>query len=91
MRIISGFKVEVGVAVTKEAEAVLQGIVINFLPIVPEEGGHQEQQGAVRLVEVGKHTADHSEPVSGNDDDGSGEGNLVGMVGSHPIQQIGYS
>ena len=50
---------EAGVAVTEEAVAAGQSVVVNRSPIVlADKGAHQQQQCALRLVEVSNHTTD---------------------------------
>lgn len=56
------------VAVAEEAEVVGEGVVIDIMPFVADKGAHQEEQGALRLVEVGYHAADDVILVAGGND-----------------------
>ena len=43
-----------GIAIAQESEVVSQGIVIHLVPITTlQEGAHQEEQRALRLMEIG--------------------------------------
>ena len=57
------------VAVAEEAEVVGEGVVVDAVPVVADEGAHQEEQGALRLVEVRYHAADDVILVARGDDD----------------------
>ena len=49
---------EAGIAVTEEAEIVVERIVVDGAPVVyAHKCRHQQEQCALRLVEVGNHTA----------------------------------
>ena len=57
------------VAVAEEAEVVGEGVVIDVVPSVADEGADEQQQCALRLVEVGYHaTYDVILVARGNDD-----------------------
>ena len=46
-----------------------EGVVIDLVPVVADEGADQKEQGALRLVEVGYHAAHDMVLVArGNDD-----------------------
>ena len=45
-----------------------EGVVIDFVPAVADKGADQQQQGALRLVEVGYHAAHDVILVSRSDD-----------------------
>lgn len=54
--------------------------LIGFFPSVADQGGHQEQQGAFGLVEVGDQPSDDSHLVGGSDHQGGG--------GFYPLQLV---
>ena len=58
-----------GVPVAEEAEGVREGIVVDGSPVAVDEGGDKEQEGRLRLVEVGDHAADDVVMVAWSDDD----------------------
>ena len=58
-----------------------ESIVIDFLPIALQEGGHQQQKGGLGLVEVRDHaTHDMVFIPRGNDDLGGGMENIQLML-----------
>ena len=61
------------VAVAEEAEVVGECPVVDAVPVVTDEGGDEQQERAVGLVEVRHHTADDTVAVAGGDDDTRGE------------------
>ena len=50
-----------------------EGPVVDAVPVVTDEGGDEQQERAVGLVEVRHHTADDAVAVAGSDDDTRGE------------------
>ena len=51
--------------------------VVDAVPVVADEGGDEQQERAVRLVEVRHHTADDAVAIAGGDDDARGEDKRV--------------
>lgn len=49
-------KEEAGIAVAQESEIVGEGVIVDGAPVViAHKGGDEEQQCALRLVEIGYH------------------------------------
>ena len=46
---------QAAVAVAEETEVVGEGVVVYASPVAMDEGGDEQEQGALRLVEVGYH------------------------------------
>ena len=46
-----------------------EGVVVDCSPVAVDEGGDKEQEGRLRLVEVGDHAADDVVVVAWSDDD----------------------
>ena len=53
------------IAVTQKPEIVLQGVIINILPLVAHSRRDEQQQRALRLVEVGDDGIDDAVAVAG--------------------------
>ena len=57
------------IAITEEAEVMREGVVVNRVPVAFDKGADQQQQGALRLVEVrDQHLHDLVFIARGNDD-----------------------
>lgn len=60
---------QVGVAIAQETETILQRIVIDLSPTTLEKCAHQQEQGALWLMEIGdKHLHDLVNISRGYDD-----------------------
>lgn len=69
------------VAVAEEAEVVGEGVVVDLVPVVADECADQQEQGALRLVEVGYHAAHDVVLVArGNDDLRAGVQHLLASL-----------
>ena len=75
------------VAIAQETKSVVQGVVVDAMPIAPHEGRYQQQQGAARLVEVGDDAAHDVKIVTGGYDDARRSMEHRQGVGVHIIQQ----
>jgi hypothetical protein len=61
-------QIQITVTITQKPEIVGQRIIVNFFPVVAQKGGNEQQQCALWLVEVGKHSADYFEIVTRKND-----------------------
>ena len=64
----SGLKEQAGIAVAEEAEVVGEGEVVDLPPISAEERRDEQKQRRLRLMKVGRHTADDVELRAGGYD-----------------------
>ena len=57
------------------------------MPVVADDGGDEQQQGALGLVEVGDDALDHVVFVGGHNHQAGGAGNVVCVLGGHIVLQ----
>ena len=58
------FPQQAAVSITQEPVVVLQGMVVYLAPVVAYKGGYQQQQCALRLVEIRNQCLHNFEQVS---------------------------
>lgn len=79
-------QIEVRVAVAQKTVVVLQGVLVDVAPVVAYEGGNEQQEGALRLVEIGDDALYHAGVVCGQDDEAGGAAQQVGLLGMQMLQ-----
>ena len=79
-------QVEIGVAVAQEAVVVLQGVAVDLSPLLADERGNEQQECALRLVEIGDDALDHAGFVGGQDDEAGGTAQQIGLLGAQMLQ-----
>ena len=57
------------VSIAQEAEVVSQGVIVNRFPVSMKESAHQQQQRALRLMEIGDQRVDNLVSIARGDDD----------------------
>ena len=57
------------VSIAQEAEVMSQGVVVNGFPVSMEESAYQQQQRALRLMEIGDQRIDNLVGIAWGDDD----------------------
>ena len=57
------------VSIAQETEIVSQGVVVNGFPVSMEESAYQQQQRALRLMEIGDQRVDNLVGIAWGDDD----------------------
>lgn len=72
---------EGGVAVAEEAVVGGEGVVVDAMPIVADESPDEEEEGAVRLVEIGDESLDDLVGIAGLYHDLGLAVELVGLRG----------
>ncbi len=64
-----------------------QCVFIYAMPVVADDGGDEQQQCALGLVEVGDDALYHVMLVSGHNHQAGGAGNVVGVLFVHVVLQ----
>ena len=84
---MGGHAEEAAVAIAQEAEVVAEGVIVYALPVVADGCRHEEEERALRLVEIGEQGVDDPETVAGKDDNGRGSLEVIALRFVEPTQQ----
>ena len=68
-RIVCSGNDQTAVAIAQKTEIMGQGIIVDLPPVALDKSAHQEQQGALRLVEIGDEHLHYMELIAGDNDD----------------------
>jgi len=73
-------QIEIGITITQKTVVVLQGVLVDISPMIAYESGDEQQECALRLVEVGDDALNHAGLVGGQDDEAGGAAQQVGLL-----------